>query len=81
MPFFSRDIIYLTKNTNAIIFKGLGFITTDLLREILKELDEKITPTDLDQMIEEIDADGSGTVDWDGMTDYYFYRLRYYCLF
>ncbi|GJQ82103.1 hypothetical protein Trydic_g15890 [Trypoxylus dichotomus] len=46
--------------------EGLGFITTDLLREILKELDDKITPTDLDQMIEEIDADGSGTVDWDG---------------
>ncbi|KRT86055.1 HLH domain-containing protein [Oryctes borbonicus] len=45
--------------------EGLGFITTDLLREILKELDDKITPTDLDQMIEEIDADGSGTVDWD----------------
>lgn len=47
---------------------GLGFITTDLLREILKELDDKITPSDLDQMIEEIDADGSGTVDWEGKT-------------
>ncbi|KAK9718008.1 EF-hand domain pair [Popillia japonica] len=45
--------------------EGLGFITTDLLREILRELDDKITPTDLDQMIEEIDADGSGTVDWE----------------
>ncbi|XP_071050521.1 troponin C, isoallergen Bla g 6.0101-like [Onthophagus taurus] len=45
--------------------EGLGFITTDLLREILKELDEKVTPSDLDQMIEEIDIDGSGTVDWE----------------
>lgn len=48
-------------------FLGLGFITTDLLREILKELDEKMTKEDLDQMIEEIDADGSGTVDWEGI--------------
>ncbi|KAK5644319.1 hypothetical protein RI129_005619 [Pyrocoelia pectoralis] len=45
--------------------EGLGFISTDLLREILKELDEKMTKEDLDQMIEEIDIDGSGTVDWD----------------
>lgn len=44
----------------------MGFITTDLLREILKELDEKMTPSDLDEMIEEIDIDGSGTVDWEG---------------
>ena len=45
--------------------EGLGFITTDLLREILKELDEKMSPSDLDEMIEEIDTDGSGTVDWE----------------
>ncbi|XP_045474278.1 troponin C, isoallergen Bla g 6.0101-like [Harmonia axyridis] len=45
--------------------QGLGYIGVDLLREILKELDEKITPKDLDQMIEEIDTDGSGTVDWE----------------
>lgn len=36
------------------------------MREILKELDEKMTPSDLDEMIEEIDIDGSGTVDWEG---------------
>lgn len=37
-----------------------------MLREILKELDDKITNEDLDMMIEEIDSDGSGTVDFDG---------------
>lgn len=37
-----------------------------MLREILKELDDKITNEDLDSMIEEIDSDGSGTVDFDG---------------
>lgn len=45
---------------------GNGYITTAVLREILKELDDKITNEDLDMMIEEIDSDGSGTVDFDG---------------
>ncbi|XP_017776947.1 PREDICTED: troponin C-like [Nicrophorus vespilloides] len=45
--------------------EGNGFITTDVLREILRELDEKLSDDDLDNMIDEIDADGSGTVDWD----------------
>jgi hypothetical protein len=49
---------------------GNGYITTDVLREILKELDDKITADDLDSMIEEIDSDGSGTVDFEG---------KYYC--
>ncbi|CAL4095476.1 unnamed protein product, partial [Meganyctiphanes norvegica] len=42
-----------------------GYITTDTLREILKELDNKLSEDDLDNMIEEIDEDGSGTVDFD----------------
>jgi Ca2+-binding EF-hand superfamily protein len=45
---------------------GNGYITTNVLREILKELDDKLTAEDLDLMIEEIDSDGSGTVDFDG---------------
>nr|XP_018907594.1 PREDICTED: troponin C-like isoform X5 [Bemisia tabaci] len=45
--------------------EGNGYITTDVLREILYELDDKMTDDDLDEMIEEIDADGSGTVDFD----------------
>ena len=32
----------------------------------MKELDDKLTTEDLDGMIEEIDEDGSGTVDFDG---------------
>lgn len=46
---------------------GNGFITTDVLREILRELDDKLSDNDLNSMIEEIDADGSGTVDWEGL--------------
>lgn len=43
-----------------------GYITVEVLRDILHELDDKITPGDLDLMIDEIDADGSGTVDFEG---------------
>merc|ERR1739847_16017 len=42
-----------------------GFITTDQLREIISELDARLTSEDLDGIIEEIDEDGSGTVDFD----------------
>ncbi|QQP55488.1 Troponin C_ isoform 1 [Caligus rogercresseyi] len=42
-----------------------GFITTDQLREIISELDQRLTSDDLDGIIEEIDEDGSGTMDFD----------------
>ncbi|XP_064085548.1 troponin C, isotype gamma-like [Macrobrachium nipponense] len=45
--------------------EGNGFITTDVLREILSEIDNKLTATDLDGIIEEVDEDGSGTLDFD----------------
>lgn len=51
---------------NILPHLGNGYITTEVLREILEELDDNLTAEDLDNMIEEIDADGSGTVDWDG---------------
>ena len=54
---------------------GNGFITTDVLREILRELDDNLDSEELDNMIDEIDADGSGTVDWEGNSDPYFDRL------
>lgn len=37
-----------------------------MLREILQELDSNLSYDDLDQIIDEVDADGSGTVDFDG---------------
>jgi len=45
--------------------KGEGFIPTTCLREILKELDDALSDEDLDNLIDEIDSDGSGTVDFD----------------
>jgi len=45
--------------------EGEGFITTGTLREIIGELDPRLTAEDLDGIIEEIDEDGSGTMDFD----------------
>jgi len=45
--------------------EGNGYITTATLREILHELDDKLSPDDLDGIITEIDEDGSGTIDFD----------------
>lgn len=56
---------------NCNVNLGLGYITVDLLRDILKELDDKLSPSDLNEMIKEIDTDNSGTVDWEG---------KYFCL-
>merc|ERR1712080_196871 len=45
--------------------EGNGFISTQTLKEILKELDNKLTEDDLENIIEEVDEDGSGTLDFD----------------
>lgn len=45
--------------------EGNGYITTSTLKEILGALDDKLTSSDLDSIIQEIDTDGSGTVDFD----------------
>ncbi|XP_043464671.1 troponin C-like [Leptopilina heterotoma] len=49
--------------------EGNGYISTEVFREILHELDENLSPEELDMMIEEIDADGSGTLDFDEFID------------
>merc|ERR1712001_555202 len=45
--------------------EGNGYISTDTLKEILKELDSKLSDEDLEGIIEEVDEDGSGTLDFD----------------
>ena len=42
-----------------------GFITTDQLKTIIAEVDTKLTTEDLDGIIEEIDEDGSGEIEFD----------------
>lgn len=46
--------------------EGNGYITTDVFRDILHELDDGLSPDELDMIIDEVDADGSGTVDFEG---------------
>ena len=41
-------------------------IILDTLKEILREIDNKLSEEDLDGIIEEVDEDGSGTLDFDG---------------
>ena len=53
-------------STKWYVIVGNGYITTATLREILHELDDKLSPDDLDGIIAEIDEDGSGTIDFDG---------------
>lgn len=52
-------------------YLGNGYIPTSCLKEILRELDDQLTDDELEGMIDEIDADGSGTVDFDGKKNIY----------
>ena len=48
-----------------------GYIPISALKEILHELDPKLSDDELDGIIAEIDTDGSGTVDFDGTQSFY----------
>ena len=52
-------------NDPELLFLGNGYITTNTLKEILREIDSNLTEYNLDQIVEEVDADGSGTIDFD----------------
>ena len=41
------------------------FITNEVLKEILQEIDSTLSEEDLEGIIEEVDEDGSGTMDFD----------------
>ena len=45
-------------------------------QEIIKELDPKLTEVEVNGIIEEIDEDGSGTVDFDGKHTHTFRRVN-----
>ena len=44
---------------------GNGYITTSVLKEILREIDSTLNEHNLDQIVDEVDEDGSGTIDFD----------------
>ena len=45
--------------------EGQGFITNDTLRALIGELLAPLTDEELDGIIEELDEDGSGSMDFD----------------
>merc|ERR1712243_493372 len=45
--------------------EGQGFITTETLRGLISELLAPLTDEELDGIIEELDEDGSGSMDFD----------------
>lgn len=45
--------------------EGKGTIDAAVLKEILLALDETMTEADVDEMVDEIDEDGSGAVDYE----------------
>ena len=48
-----------------ILNLGNGYITTNTLKEILREIDSTLNEHNLDQIVDEVDEDGSGTIDFD----------------
>lgn len=45
--------------------EGQGFITNATLKDILREIDSTLTEDDLNHIIEEVDEEGSGTMDFE----------------
>ena len=43
-----------------------GFISTDLLRQVLTSMGEQLTPEEVDELIKEADKDGTGSIDYKG---------------
>lgn len=43
-----------------------GYLPAAEFKEILKQIDPDVPEKDLDQIVDEIDADSSGTIDFDG---------------
>ena len=65
--FLSQSRTFRLKEAFRIYDKDQqGYITTDTLKEILREIDNKLSEEDLEGIIEEVDEDGSGTLDFDG---------------
>ena len=66
----SSENIYITVRWSSV-FSGRiydkqkqGFISTEILKEILREIDTDLTEEELEDIVAEVDEDNSGTVDF-----------------
>ena len=64
----TKCLYFCLKTFGEIVLPYTGNIFADTLKEILRELDNKLTEDDINNIIEEVDEDGSGTLDFDGMS-------------
>lgn len=63
---FSQEQIKELREAFAIFDKdGDGFITSSELQDVMKSLREKFTKEDIHSMIQQVDVDGNGTIDFD----------------
>merc|ERR1712136_632299 len=61
----AQDEVEVKEAFRALDKEGKGEIHTDVIRPLLQQLDETLSDSDLNDLIAEIDADGSGWVDYD----------------
>ena len=47
---------------------GGGTISSEELKQVMRNLGETITEDEVEEMIREIDLDGDGQIDYDGMS-------------
>ena len=60
------NLLRLFSNIFFGFFLGLGYLTIDTLKSILLELEPNLGEEQLMEIVEEVDEDGSGTIDFDG---------------
>ena len=54
-------------NFSTFFPTGVGYLTIDTLKGILLELEPKLEDDQLMEIVDEVDEDGSGTIDFDGI--------------
>ena len=65
MLILNARIYFKSWDIFLILSLGKGYITTNTLKEILREIDSTLNEHNLDQIVDEVDEDGSGTIDFD----------------
>jgi Ca2+-binding EF-hand superfamily protein len=63
---FQQITVFLVFKQFFIFSTDNGFLTIETLKGILLELEPNLPDEDLAQIVEEVDEDGSGTIDFDG---------------
>ena len=59
-------MIWVDPLTIPASIAGLGYLTIETLKGILLELEPSLEESQLMEIVEEVDEDGSGTIDFDG---------------